>query len=142
MRRLHSLDWIRGLAALAVVLYHAEASARQYLPALPAPPPSDPGCFGYGWIGVPVFFVLSGYVIPQSLQQRGRSPGSFLAGRFWRLYPTYLTLTLLLLGLLVLERAIGLPAQAITPAKLLSSRAFGGGRNHPPYPSVGWTLLW
>lgn len=142
MRRLHSLDWIRGLAALAVVLYHAEASARQYLPALPPPPPGDPGWFGYGWIGVPVFFVLSGYVIPQSLQQRGRSPGSFLAGRFWRLYPTYLALTLLLLGLLVLERAIGLPAQAITPAKLLSSLAFGWGSNDHAYLYVGWTLFW
>ncbi len=142
MRRLHSLDWIRGLAALAVVLYHAEAAARLHLPSQPPPPPGDPGWFGYGWIGVPVFFVLSGYVIPQSLQQRGRSPGAFLAGRFWRLYPTYLALTLVLLGLLALEGAIGLPAEPLTPAKLLSSLAFGWGSNQRAYLYVGWTLFW
>lgn len=142
MRRLHSLDWIRGLAALAVVLYHAEASVRQHLPAVPPPPPGDPGWFGYGWIGVPVFFVLSGYVIPQSLQQRGRSPAAFLAGRFWRLYPTYLALSLLLLGLLAVEGAIGLPAEPITRAKLLSSLAFGWGSNDHAYLYVGWTLFW
>ena len=46
--RIFALDGVRGLAVLAVVIYHAWPSAL-------------PG----GWIGVSVFFTLSGFLITQ-----------------------------------------------------------------------------
>ena len=56
------LDGIRGLAALAVVLYHAylftgssDVSAREM--------PLVRLTIGWGYLGVPVFIVLSGYVL-------------------------------------------------------------------------------
>jgi peptidoglycan/LPS O-acetylase OafA/YrhL len=54
---------------------------------------------GFGYLGVPLFFVLSGFCIhlPQArrLATRGRADAEpewrrFFAGRFWRLYPPYL----------------------------------------------------
>ncbi len=44
--------------------------------------------FGLGEFGVFVFFLVSGYIIPASLE-RGRSLGAFWVGRFFRLYPLY-----------------------------------------------------
>jgi exopolysaccharide production protein ExoZ len=39
----------------------------------------------FGWVGVEVFFVISGFVITNSA--RGASPIEFLKGRVLRLYP-------------------------------------------------------
>jgi peptidoglycan/LPS O-acetylase OafA/YrhL len=136
--RLHSLDWVRAFAALVVVLYHAEAAAHLYLPAAQA----SGHWFAIGWIGVPVFFVLSGYVIPHALRQRQRSAGQFLLARLWRLYPTYLVLSLLLIGLLWLLQRLLPGAEPLAAAKLLDSLAFGWGHNDRLYLYVGWTLFW
>src|SRR4051812_28811563 len=38
-----------------------------------------------GWVGVQIFFVISGLVVAQSAE--GRSPADFLKGRIVRLYP-------------------------------------------------------
>ena len=136
--RLHSLDWVRAFAALVVVLYHAEAAAHLYLPAAQA----SGHWFAIGWIGVPVFFVLSGYVIPHALRQRRRSAGQFLLARLWRLYPTYLVLSLLLIGLLWLLQRLLPGSEPLAAAKLIDSLAFGWGHNDRLYLYVGWTLFW
>ena len=39
----------------------------------------------FGWVGVEIFFVISGFVIANSASQS--SPGEFLLGRALRLYP-------------------------------------------------------
>lgn len=54
------------------------------------------------WIGVPIFFVISGYCIMATLQARHKKGGviEFAKRRFWRIYPPYWT-------------AIGLSAVAI-----------------------------
>ncbi|MGD5438086.1 hypothetical protein QUS99_22630, partial [Xanthomonas citri pv. citri] len=39
----------------------------------------------FGWVGVEIFFVISGFVIANSASQA--SPGEFLLGRALRLYP-------------------------------------------------------
>lgn len=65
--RLAGLDGIRGLAALAVVLYHAGAS---WLPA--------------GFLGVDVFFVVSGFLITSLLiSERERDDKTDLI-EFWK----------------------------------------------------------
>lgn len=48
-----------------------------------------------GFLGVDIFFILSGFVIANSV--RGRTPKEFLLARFMRLYPTYLVASLLVL---------------------------------------------
>ena len=74
--RLLSFDAMRGLAAIAVLLYHAEPS---YAPS--------------GYLAVDVFFLLSGFVIARSYDERfaaGMSLGRFAALRLIRFYPLYL----------------------------------------------------
>jgi len=47
--------------------------------------------FTFGWIGVPLFFVLSGFVIHLSyLNTTKFTISSFYWRRFWRIYPPYL----------------------------------------------------
>ncbi len=95
-QRLAATDAIRGLAALAVCWHHFTLGQGNFLPdgLLKA-------SGTYGWLGVAAFFVLSGFVIPLSLHSGGyhfRNYGAFLAKRFIRLHPAYLTgLTLVIL---------------------------------------------
>ncbi|MCU0551575.1 MAG: acyltransferase [Leptolyngbya sp. Prado105] len=66
--RFHFIDALRGLAALWVVLFHAHLEER--LDSLERLLPNwiDAPMFQWGSLGVPVFFVLSGFVIAHSLR--------------------------------------------------------------------------
>jgi peptidoglycan/LPS O-acetylase OafA/YrhL len=77
-----ALDGVRALAVLAVLVFHA-----------------DPQLLPGGFIGVDVFFALSGYLITGILlheyRERGRIRlGRFWARRWWRLGPAALMLLL------------------------------------------------
>lgn len=79
------LDLIRFAAALAVAFYHLSyfcwlpyVSGTRTSPIIVEP-------FRWGWIGVPVFFVLSGFVI--AFSANGRSVSEFVVSRALRLYP-------------------------------------------------------
>lgn len=65
--RVHALDGIRALAVAAVVVYHLDQRAL-------------PG----GFLGVDVFFVLSGYLITTLLLEEWSDRGSIGLGGFWR----------------------------------------------------------
>lgn len=81
--RLQSLDIMRGLAALAVLLFHYSVILPRFAPA--ARP--IPIAFEAGGYGVHLFFVVSGFVILMSLERSSAS--QFLISRFTRLYPVY-----------------------------------------------------
>ena len=88
-QRLAATDALRGLAALAVCWHHFTTGNGEFLPDGPLKASGT-----YGWLGVAAFFVLSGFVIPLSLHSGGyqlRNYGTFLAKRFMRLHPAYLT---------------------------------------------------
>ncbi len=87
------VDLLRFVAAMMVMFYHLgwnswQAGAgddRIILAGLyrhPAPMPA----FSFGWIGVQIFFVISGLVIANSAT--GVTAGTFLKHRIYRLYPT------------------------------------------------------
>ena len=100
------LDGIRGVAALAVVAYHAflftgrDGQSRTELPLIDL-------VVGWGYLGVPVFIVLSGYVLmlPLLRTEDLTFPGgtkAFLLRRSRRILPPYyaaLTASLLLIAL-------------------------------------------
>lgn len=83
--RLLALDGLRLFAALFVLLYHFTGGSVWRLP------PDDLGWLGeiarYGWLGVQLFFLISGFVICMS--SWGRSVGEFAISRVVRLYPAY-----------------------------------------------------
>ena len=94
------LDLARGLACLWVFFFHVgnlfDGSA-----------PTIAYIASFGHLGVPMFFVISGYVIThaaESSQQANRSPLIFLRNRFKRIYLTYwASLVVILLLPFVLE---------------------------------------
>lgn len=73
--RLHGLDTLRVLAIALVMLYHAHPFAPERL---------DPVC-KFGWMGVDLFFVLSGYLVGRQLlrSQSQLTPASLLRF-YWR----------------------------------------------------------
>lgn len=91
-RRLAWLDALRGIAALLVVYEHALKPLMPEAGALTGP------WFATGWFGVVVFFLVSGYIVPASLERRG-DVRAFWIGRVFRLYPLW---AVCVLGALVL----------------------------------------
>lgn len=82
--RLAVLDGLRLIAALAVVAYHYVASSAW---STPHPFPALEHLTAYGFLGVELFFLISGFVICMS--SWGRGLGEFFASRVARLYPAY-----------------------------------------------------
>ena len=78
--RFKELDLLRGIAALAVVLYHYTGHAVKYY--------RFPFHFSIGSYGVPLFFTISGFVIFWTLE-KCVTIRDFAVSRFIRLYPTY-----------------------------------------------------
>lgn len=87
-KRVVALDGLRAIAVLLVIAYHA-------------------GQFQFGWIGVPVFFVLSGHFITRILVERvegtrRQRAWNFFRNRALRLAPLYfaacLALSMLAIG--------------------------------------------
>lgn len=77
--RVVTLDLIRFLAAISVVLYHY-----MYRPSSDVYPVFSEFA-KYGYLGVPLFFIISGFVI--TLSANNRSAIQFGISRFVRLYP-------------------------------------------------------
>src|SRR6195952_762457 len=90
--RVEALDLLRLVAVLAVVLYHFGFWGPAHQTAIP----SMASFAKYGFLGVPVFFIISGFVIAYSAE--GRTATGFAIARFSRIYPTFvfcMTLTFL-----------------------------------------------
>lgn len=106
-RHIAALDGVRGIAILGVVWIHI-----QYLGAIPEPPPRYLSLFHvaqFGWMGVDLFFVLSGFLITGILLDTKESSNffrSFYARRTLRIFPLYYgALTALALSAPLLRRA-------------------------------------
>jgi peptidoglycan/LPS O-acetylase OafA/YrhL len=115
--RLAWLDALRGFAALCVVFdhatYHVLEPARNWIYQW-----FDPGQYG-----VFVFFLVSGYIIPASLERKGSVKG-FWISRVFRLYPLYLV--------------------ALVATEAGSVKGWwdiGGAQHHPVTTAMSWLLM-
>lgn len=140
---LKPLTALRFFAAMWVVLFDFTPSLGQGMPAIIAK----------GYLGVELFFVLSGFIISHVYMERlGTGQfhyGAFLWARLARIYPVHVV-TLIGLGLIVISaRIIGLDvgdkilAWSSLPAQLTLTHAWGlgldGGWNHPSWSiSAEW----
>jgi peptidoglycan/LPS O-acetylase OafA/YrhL len=80
VRQLAIIDLLRIFAACAVMFFHLTS------PGIGSPPfPELRPVAAFGWIGVNVFFVISGFVIAYTV--KGVSAGEFVWKRFLRLAP-------------------------------------------------------
>jgi peptidoglycan/LPS O-acetylase OafA/YrhL len=84
-RVFHTLDALRGIAAIAVVVFHMQQA---FMPI------AVPG----GYLAVDLFFMMSGVVLSHAYEARfraGMGTVDFMRARLIRLYPLYLLGTLL-----------------------------------------------
>jgi peptidoglycan/LPS O-acetylase OafA/YrhL len=81
--RLGWLDVLRGLAALAVVYHHAGFYV------LTGAHRNSDRWLAAGVFGTTLFFLISGYIIPASLERKGSLRG-FWISRVFRLYPLWI----------------------------------------------------
>lgn len=108
-RSLFGLDLIRFVAAAMVAWFHL---AYFNWAGRTAPPPPGAVYFpelaplaSFGWVGVEVFFVLSGFVIAYSAE--GKSAWDFAKSRFLRLYPAvWICATISLIALSLSQREL------------------------------------
>ncbi len=106
-RRFPAADGIRGLAILAVVLHNSEfveRSSTAFLLKLTG------AITATGWIGVQLFFVLSGFLITGILVDAVGTPGffrNFYIRRTLRIFPLYYAV--LIFALLVLPHIANVP---------------------------------
>ena len=90
--RLHGLDTLRAFAVLAVVFYHLTVFGELPMQLIPVT--------WHGWMGVDLFFVLSGYLIGRQLLKpylRGSRPSlkDFYLRRALRILPAYFSVVAL-----------------------------------------------
>lgn len=86
MQHYRSIHYLRGMAALCIVIFHISVA----VPAI------DPGLKHTLWLesGVNVFFVISGFVMMKSTAHTPKTTQQFLLDRFIRIVPIYWIITL------------------------------------------------
>ncbi|WP_051744637.1 acyltransferase family protein [Streptomyces yerevanensis] len=129
------LDALRGLAALVVVFDH---SAYSYMPEFRRELMPE---FNTSRYGIMVFFLVSGYIIPASLERRG-CVRTFWIGRVFRIYPlcaavVISVLALNLIGIAEIRTDFGGQSAAMVAAHLTLLQELLGT---PNLFLVLWTL--
>ena len=109
-------DALRGVACIAVLLYHMLSHDHSFGPPEPMDAVVRRGLPNwieaisyFGSNGVPVFFVLSGFVIAYSLRNNPltrASIGQFILRRQFRLDPPYWAMVVIALGILKMEQLL------------------------------------
>ena len=147
-----SLDIWRGFAAIWVTAFH---SFGPWIEAQPELLPSPLAAFlKSGWLGVHIFFVISGFCITARFaadyRERHHSAG-FLVDRLWRVFPPYwaalaLSVALAVLGTLFNDTPLlgtrdhpgAIPSTMVdTFASLLALEPW---LNKPSFLLVAWTI--
>lgn len=110
-----SLDGLRGLAILLVLFFHYEFVV------------------GFGWVGVQLFFVLSGYLITSLLLKEKENPLGFYLKRFYwrrtlRIFPIYYLYLAFVAAIFIVK---GIPEDFLDLLPFLATYTFNF------YPLVG-----
>lgn len=133
-RRLVSLDMLRALAVTLVLGHHTAFRFR----------PDDGDVFAEvfkntGWIGVDIFFVISGFMITKVLMRDRGDITGFFRRRFFRIVPIF---AVAILVFVVASFATGMNADVIhrvwSPALLLN----GWTIPYFGYDGVPYTIAW
>lgn len=128
MKVIYGIQYLRAIAALAVVLFHAAEKTGHH--------------FAIGAAGVDVFFVISGFIMWVISDRRAQQPGRFLLERAVRIVPVYWLATAVMIG----GAAFGLfPNLVLTAHHIFASLFFIPARSPSsgelwPVLVQGWTL--
>ncbi|MBI3866576.1 MAG: acyltransferase [Planctomycetia bacterium] len=116
------IDALRGIAAFGVACYHIARYAPLNEPARKLVPSAVLNVIDHGWVGVQVFFVISGFVIAYSVRNARVTPGylgNYALRRSIRLDPPYwTTIAYVLLLHAVMYLHLGFDSPLDVPSKL------------------------
>jgi exopolysaccharide production protein ExoZ len=131
--RYEGIQIARALAALGVCYFHSWGALDRFPKGTAHP---IPWLAEYGWLGVDLFFAVSGFVICMVVRRSDFDPRSFLIRRVFRLYPLWL-LMLTLFAVMAWQWRGLLPTETagnfIYSATLLPTENF-------PFYDIGWSL--
>lgn len=136
-RHLATLDILRLIAALSVVVFHyffRGAAGEGYLDASY---PEVSGLALYGYLGVNLFFLISGFVIAWSAG--GRDWRDFALARFVRLFPGYVVSMTITFMVLLAAASVHFPTGLADYAANLTFFAPAFGR--PFMDGVYWSIV-
>jgi peptidoglycan/LPS O-acetylase OafA/YrhL len=135
--RVEALDLLRLLAVLGVIVYHYGFRGPTLGNGTYVAVPEIAPFAEYGFLGVPAFFVISGFVIAYSAE--GRTATGFAIARFSRIYPTFvLCMTLTFLTVLM----IGSPDFTTSAGQWIANLFIAAPALHHPYmDSAYWSLV-
>src|ERR1051325_7145567 len=130
-----SVQYLRGIAAVAVVYFHTKLIMAGFSWPLGRP-------FGAG--GVDLFFVISGFIMMVTTSAKSQSPWGFFLKRIIRVVPLYWGATLAAVALFLLVPA-AFQKQTMSLSHVLLSLLFiphhvGGEIGAAPFFKIGWTL--
>lgn len=156
--RIKFLDGLRGVAIAMVVFFHAYARWPELL--VYGAKYAEFPVAKYGWLGVELFFMISGYVIYLTVE-KCKSMGEFMGRRWLRLFPAMLVVSFLVYATAGFfnQRPAGIPGfRDLIPGLLFIeplwlAKIFGGPQGvleaafwslfvevpdgHPKYPTCG-----
>lgn len=137
MKKIDQIQYLRALAALLVVAYHAPGTIAGFSDSLPQ--------LRVGAFGVDIFFVISGFIMG-SLGETGKGGRlQFILKRIVRIVPMYWAVTLLTVGLtliaphLMRSTIVDLPS-VIKSLLFIPHFSLGHPGNVWPIVVPGWTL--
>ena len=132
-RRLVEVDALRGVAALAVVLFHFTTRFTELF----HPASLSVVNVSYGHYGVNLFFIISGFVIFMTLEKTVR-PLDFVVSRFSRLFPAYWVAIVLTF---LVTHWLGLPGKLVDGWAAVGNLLMLHGLFKVPHvDGVYWTL--
>jgi peptidoglycan/LPS O-acetylase OafA/YrhL len=129
----------RGVAAIFVALLHFFINTQSYYGQSTWSRVLEPfllGAFDIGKFSIGLFFLVSGFLIPFSLE-RSKSIVTFTIHRFFRLYPAYWLSILLFLGL---NSWFAYEAKPTIATVLTNLTMLQGYLRHPDLIGAFWTL--
>ena len=149
--KLHSIQLLRGIAALLVVFYHAVGLQLLTIGPEKAGNALLGGIFASGFAGVDLFFVISGFImvwVTRRSEPGLPSVGEFLFARITRIYPLWWAAAALAAAYYIFLHV----PEADDPAWRAAVQSGGGGEfllksflliPQPDLPvlSLGWTLM-
>ncbi len=94
-----SIQYLRGLAAIMVVLYHIEIKGRQY-------DINNLSWFKIGFFGVDLFFIISAFIMCNTTYNKNTTFTRFIGARITRILPLYWLMTLLALIIFLIKPSL------------------------------------
>jgi peptidoglycan/LPS O-acetylase OafA/YrhL len=130
-KRNHTIDYLRGVAAVMVCFCHFRHALPEFFSRIAK----------HGDLGVQIFFVISGYIIPYSLEKGGYRIADF--GRFWakrllRLQPAFIVALLVTFAMSSAAALLKGDPPAISPLNLAKGFFYLWIPSENP---VIWTLI-